>query len=188
MLGDRNTFKPARVQVEGLALDAGDPNDRAQEHFGNLVDEPTLVRSFPVAKLPVFPIAVEIHSAGGVRLDALHGVRVALGWDGAQTFEAAPVKMGAGTVVTLEVDRPKGSTLEVWADASSPLETDAGEIDDVLVVSLAEGRARARENADRPTLPADDPFGLKGLGLGLALVAILGLAVWFGVRPRGGGA
>lgn len=188
MLGDRNTFKPARVQVEGLALDAGDPDDRAQEHFGNLIDEPTLVRSFPIAKLPAFPIAVEIHSAGGVRVDALHGVRVALGWDGAQTFEAAPVKMGAGAVVTLEVDRPKGSILEVWADASSPLESDSGEIEDVLVLSLAEGRQRAKEDADRPTLDARDPLGVKMLGWGLVAVGLLGLAVWFGVRPRGGGA
>ena len=180
MLGDRNTFKPVRFTPEGVRGLDGDPVDRAQDHFGNLIDNPTLVASYNVTNLPRFPIAVEVRASGGIRVDALHGVRVALGWDGAQTWEASPIEIKPGGVASLEVPMPKGGTLEVWADATSPIETDASEIDTVTVLSLAEARERAKDRGTPPPLDPKDPLGLKGLGLGLALVAIVAAAVWVG--------
>lgn len=181
MLGDRNTFRPATLEVDGARSLDGDPEDRAQAHFGNWIDEPTLVATYDVDKLPRFPIAVEVKTSGAIRVDFLHGVRVAIGWDGAQVFDAAPIEIATGRSAALEVSAPRGKRLEVWADASSPLESDTSEIDSVQVLSLADARKREGDRADAPpTFDPKDPLGLGGLGIGLAVAAVLGLVIWFG--------
>lgn len=181
MLGDRNTFRPASVEIDGARSLEGDPEDRAQAWFGNWIDEPTLIASYDVDKLPRFPIAVEVKASGGLRVESLHGVRVAIGWDGAETFDAKPIAIKAGRSASLEVSSPKGRRLEVWADATNPIESDSSEIESVQVLSLADARERERERADAPpVLDPKDPLGLGGLGIGLAVVGLLGLAIWFG--------
>lgn len=190
MLGDRNTFRPDQGYVpQGARSLDGDAEDRAQEHFGNLVDDPTLVARFEVAQLPAPPWSVEVKTTtGAARIGSLHPVRVAVGWDGAQVFEGAPVTLAANQTYSLEVSAPRGMVLEVWADAGSWIESDASEIESVQVLPLSTGRARARDRADAPPVDARDPLGLKTIGVAVALAAVLGLAIWFGIgRNVGGG-
>ena len=155
-------------------------DDRAQEHFDNLVLSPDRVRVFDVSTRR-FPFAVEVRARDFVIDGApLSTTRIALGWDNASTFETAPQDLASGKRAFLTVNSRRGTMLEVWAD--SPVGSRAG-IEDVRIVELDEAD-RIQQAEGAPKDP-NDPLGLKDagigkLGVGLALLAVLGLVIYVG--------
>lgn len=155
-------------------------DDRAQEHFNNLVLAPDRVRVFDVQGRR-FPLAVEVRARSFVIEGApLSTTRVAIGWDNASTFESAPQEVGSGKRAFFRVNGQRGTFLEVWAD--SPVGSRAG-IEDVRIVEAAE--ADRIEQAEGAPKDPNDPLGLKDagigkLGVGIALVAVAVIIIYVG--------